>query len=184
MARVRNITREDLPAPQRPIYDGIAEPRGRKTIGNGFEALMNSPEVAGRVGALGAYLRFQSEIPGATRELVIMVVAHEMGCDYEWTHHREIARKIGVSDSSIKAIHDGTAPDGLNPEEATVTRYALELMRQHHVSDDLFNPALKQLGAKNLVDLTVMVGYYSLLAMTFLALHVEVEPGTTTLHAR
>ena len=184
MARVRNVTREDLPVAQRSIYDEIAGPRGAKTIGNGFEALMNSPEVAGRVGALGAYLRFQSEIPGATRELIIMTIAHEMGSDYEWTHHRDIARKVGVSDSSIKAIHDGTAPDGLKPEEETIVRYTLALMRQRNVPNDLFNAALKQLGVKNLVDLTVMIGYYSLVAMSFLALKVEIEAGITPLHSR
>ena len=175
MARVPYVARENLPESQRHIYDGIASSRGVKVIGHVFEALMNSPEAAGRVGALGAYLRFQSELSATTRELTIITVAQETGCEYEWTHHEPLARKAGVSDTSIAAIREGRAPAGLPEDEAAIVRYAQALLHRHHVTDDMFDPVLKQLGTRGLIDLTVMVGYYALLAMSLLALNVGLD---------
>ncbi len=173
MARVRYVTREDLPESQRHIYDEIASSRGRKTVGHAFEALLNSPEATTHVAALGAYLRFQSELPEVTRELVTITVAQEMGCEHEWTAHEPLARRAGVSDTSIAVIREGRAPDELLQDEATVVRYTLELLRHHRVTDDVFDPVLKQLGTRGLIDLTFIVGYYALLALAFLALNVE-----------
>ncbi|MFC1985059.1 carboxymuconolactone decarboxylase family protein [Chloroflexota bacterium] len=177
MARVRYVAREDLPESQHHIYDEIADSRGIRAIGNGFEALLNSPEAAAHIGTLGAYLRFQSELPATTRELVTIAVAQELGCDYEQTHHERLARKAGVSDASIATIREGKAPDGLLQDEATVVRYAQELLRHHHVTEDMFDTVLKQLGTRGLIDLTLLVGYYAMLAMAFLALNVELEEG-------
>ena len=182
MARVGNVAREDLPDSQRHIYDEITGSRGVTSIGNGFGALMNSPEATGRVAALGAYLRFQSQIPDATRELVILTVARELNCDYEWAHHEPLAVKVGVSDATIAAIRDGKAPEGLPQNEAAIVRYVQVLLREHSMTDDIFEPVLRKLGTVDLIDLTVMVGYYNLLALGFAALGVEPEEGFTGLN--
>ena len=177
MARVGNVEREDLPESQRHIYDEITGARGVTSIGSAFGALMNSPEVTGYVTTLGAYLRFQAKIPDATRELVILTIARELNCDYEWGHHKPLAVKVGVSDATIEAIHEGKAPEGLSQDEAAIVRYVQMLLRKHSMSDDIFEPVLRQLNTVDLIDLTVMVGYYNLLAMAFAALGVELEEG-------
>lgn len=172
MARVPFVTREDLPESQRYIYDRIGGTRGIKTIGP-FEALLNSPEATSRVTAVGEYLRFQSELPSNVRELVTLTVANEIGSDIEWNSHERLARIAGVSDASISAVQRGTAPAGLSSEEANVVGYTLELLRVHRVKDETFNAVLKQLGTKNLVDLTLLVGYYIQLSLTFSALGLK-----------
>ena len=175
VTRVPYMTRDNLPESQRHIYDEMAKSRGVTKIGRNFEALMNSPEATARVMAVGTYLRFQSELPAATRELVTITVANEMDCEFEWIAHEKLAQKAGVSDSSIAAIRNRTAPDGLPPEEAILVRYVLELMRHHRMTDDIYNAVLAQLGTKSLIDLTLLTGYYSMLALAFLALDIQWE---------
>ena len=175
MARVRYVTREDLPEAQRHIYDEIGGPRGG--VRNGTAAMLNSPETASRLFALGGHLRYNSQLPAAIRELTIITVAREMDCEYEWAQHRPLAAKAGIGEASISAIRESRAPEGLQPVEAVVVRYAHELMRHHRVSDEVFNPALKQFGTTGLLDLTLLVGYYSMLANALLAMEVELDKG-------
>ena len=175
MARVSFVKREDLPESQRPIYDRIGGSRGVKTIGP-FEALLHSPEGTSHVTAVGEYLRFQSELPAATRELAIITVARELDAEIEWKSHEPLARKAGVSDASIMAIQEGKAPAGLKPDEATVVGFTLELMRTHRLGDNAFNAMLGQVGTKNLIDLIFVIGYYTLLSMAFSALDLKWTP--------
>ena len=61
MARVPEVSREDLPPEHRHIYDEIERSRGY--VGGPFKVLLNSPEPAGRAAHLGAYVRFESTLP-------------------------------------------------------------------------------------------------------------------------
>ncbi len=173
MARLPFVTREDLPESERHIYDEAAKSRGSTEIGRAFQELMSSPEAATRVMAVGTYLRFQSKLPDTIRELVSMTAAREMNCDFEQTAHKNLSRKAGVSEASITAVENGKAPAGLQPEEASVITYTLELLREHRVKDETFNTVHKQLGTKNLVDLTTLIGYYALVSLTFNAVDLK-----------
>lgn len=175
MARVPYVAREDLPESQRHIYDEIASSRGRLNV---YEALLNSPEAAACVGTLGAYLRFHSQLPSQIRELAILTVARELGCDYEWAQHQPFARSAGVSETSIAAIHEGIAPKELPNDQAVVVCYVQEILHHHRVTGELFDRVLKLLGTKDLIDLTLLIGYYTMTAFALLALNVEIEDGT------
>ncbi|MDD5083211.1 MAG: carboxymuconolactone decarboxylase family protein [Dehalococcoidales bacterium] len=173
LARLPFVSREDLPESERHIYDEAARSRGSTKIGRPFEALMSSPEAAARAMAVGTYLRFQTKLPETLRELVTTVVAHEMDCDIERAGHANLARKVGVSEASIAAVLNGKAPAGLQPEEASVVKYALELLRTHHAKDETFNAVHKQLGTKNLVDLTMVIAYYTMVSIAFNAVDLK-----------
>ena len=74
MARLPQITtREDVAPDHRHIVDEIAESRGR--ISGPFAMLLHSPEIAGRAAHLGAYIRFNSILDPAVRELAIITAA-------------------------------------------------------------------------------------------------------------
>jgi 4-carboxymuconolactone decarboxylase len=173
MARLPFVTREDLPESERHIYDEAAKSRGLTKLGKPFEELMSSPEASARIMAVGTYLRSQSKLPENLRELVSMAAAREMNCDFEQNAHTNLSRKAGVSEASITAVEKGTAPAGLQPEEASVIAYTLELLRTHHVKDETFKKAHKQLGTKNLVDLTTLIGYYALVSLVFNAVDLK-----------
>ena len=173
MARVKYITREDLPEAQRYIYDEIADSRGRKELGNPFYAMLNSPEGTRYVAALGGYLRFRSKLPPAVRELVTAAIAWELKCEFEGVVHERFAREAGVSDASLTAIRDGKSLEGIPESEAIYLRFAYELLRTHEVKDATFTPVFEKLGAENVTDLIYVVGYYNLFISTNNALKVE-----------
>ncbi|WP_092814186.1 carboxymuconolactone decarboxylase family protein [Halopenitus malekzadehii] len=97
-------SRETIPEEHRHHYDAIAESRGG--VRGPFSILLNSPELAGRVGHLGAFVRFESDLPDADRELTILATARAFDCVFEWAVHEPIAREAGVSGSTIDVVPD------------------------------------------------------------------------------
>ena len=174
MARIPEISNKmDLPPEQQHVFDQLVASRG--TVVGPFKVLLNSPEIAARIGHTGAYIRFESSLPPAVNELVVLIVARELDCQFEWTAHEPIARSTGVSDAAIVAIRDRNAPDGLSVDEAMVATYAQELLRNHRISSHTFKAALEKFGPQTLTDLTATIGYYSLLACVLNAFEVQPE---------
>ena len=115
MARLPQITtRDDVAPDHRHIVDSIAESRGR--ISGPFAMLLHSPEIAGRAAHLGAYIRFNSILEPALRELAIITAAREFDCDYEWGAHEKLARQEGVRDIAIEVIASRGDLDSLSDE--------------------------------------------------------------------
>ena len=130
-----------------------------------FEPLMHSPQVMTQARAMGDYLRYQSAIGNTLSELAILVTAREWTQDYEWYVHHPIALKAGIKPEIADAIAEGRRPTGMSDDEEIVFEFATELLRTKQVSNRTFERAKARFGAKGIVDLTGITGYYTLLAM-------------------
>src|SRR5256886_16695510 len=67
------------------MFTKLARSRGR--VAGPLAALLHSPPVAGRTADLGAYIRFESTLRPADRELAVLAVARERDCRFEWAAH-------------------------------------------------------------------------------------------------
>ena len=184
MARLPYVSRNDLPQDKQPIYDRIFETRAGFESGNemprSFQALLNSPDAAEAVGALGEYLRLKSPLDPVVREIAIMSVAHELQNRYEWAHHEPVARSVGVRDEVIESIKSGRAPMGLPAKEGVFAQAAKELVVKGTMTERTFQAVLHLLGPRQTVELVVLIGYYAMLSGALNALGVELEPGLET----
>lgn len=171
--------REDVPEDGRESYDSIAESRGH--VSGPFGVLLNSPELAGRIGHLGAYVRFESGLPDAVRELAILTTAREFDCAYEWAAHEPIARDASTREAAIEAVADRAPPDDLSDEESLVVRYGRHLFGEHAIPDPLFEDAKERFGVEGIVELTATMGYYSMIACVLNAFEVTPEEGSPEL---
>ena len=175
MSRVPYVSREELPPDKRGAYDRIAGTRG--AVLNVFGALLNSPDIADAVAALGEYIRYKSPLDPAVREITILSTARETGSEYEWAQHEPVARDVGVRDEVIEAIRSGRAPMGIPAKEGVYAQAAKELVNQGTLSDRTFQAVEHLVGPAQTVDLIVLVGYYSMIARAIKALGVELEEG-------
>jgi 4-carboxymuconolactone decarboxylase len=146
-----------------------------------FEPLMHSPAVMSQARAMGDYLRYQSAIGNTLSELAILVTAREWSQDYEWSVHAPIALKAGIRPEIIEAIADGRRPAGMSPDEEAVYDYALEMLRNKQVSNATFDRAKSRFGAKGVVDMTGILGYYAFLAMQLNAAQYPLPQGAKKL---
>jgi 4-carboxymuconolactone decarboxylase len=139
-----------------------------------FEPMMYSPLVMSTARAMGDYLRYKSAMGNTLSELVILMTAREWRQEYEWSLHYPIALKAGIRRQIADDIATGRHPTGMSADEETVFNFTRELLRDKQVSDATFGRAKARLGMKGVVDMTAIVGYYTLLAMQ---LNVARYPG-------
>ena len=85
-----------------------------------------------------------------------------------------------ISSEIIEIIHQRRAPWGLEPSDANVVQFVLEILRQHKVSDATFEALRSQVGDAGVVDVLVVSGYYHTLAHSLQALEVDLPEGVTS----
>jgi 4-carboxymuconolactone decarboxylase len=176
MARLKPLDQAALDPAQKTVYDRIAG-GARGGVGGPFIPLLTSPELCARVEQLGVFIRYECSVPMRLRELAILCVGRHWQADYEWFAHAPIAAKQGVPEAVIQAIGSGSdAPPFDAPADATVFRFVRTLLREGKVGDALYAEAVALLGEKGTVELTGLVGYYSLLAMQLNVFQIAPPP--------
>lgn len=176
MSRVPIPDPDALSPEQRKVYDDIAGgPRGG--VRGPFLALLHSPELADRVQHLGAFLRYDTRLGPRLSELAILITARHWDCQYEWFAHEPHARKAGLPDGVIAAIRDGRRPSFSSPDELVVYDFCREINETRQVGDATYEAALEAFEVGGTVELTALVGYYTLIAMTLNAAQIPLPDG-------
>jgi 4-carboxymuconolactone decarboxylase len=67
----------------------------------------------------------------------------------------------------------------LTADDAALVNFALELNRSNSVSDATYADALARFGERTLVELTALVGYYTMVAMTLNAHEIPLPDGVS-----
>jgi 4-carboxymuconolactone decarboxylase len=130
-----------------------------------FEPLMYSPQLMSQARATGDYLRYHSAMGNTLSELAILMTARDWSQDFEWSVHYPIALKAGIRQELADAIAEGRRPTSMSPDEEAVYEFVSELLKNKQISSVTFERAKSRFGAKGVVDLTGIVGYYTFLAM-------------------
>jgi alkylhydroperoxidase family enzyme len=158
------------------VYDQIV--RGRRASGpqlfritgdvgellGPFGAMVTHPAVGGPMQELGAALRYEGCLAGATREVVICTVAAARDSAYEWYAHAAVARSVGVSEAALDAVRRGQTPEELADDARAARRLALALLAGQPITDELFTASRGSLSIEEIVEVVALVGYYRLLA--------------------
>lgn len=169
--RVAPVDLDRLTPAQQEVADRIAGTRGR--VAGPFTVLLQVPALTERIQQLGAYLRYEATLDRDVAETAVLVTARVCGSPFEWEAHEPHARAAGVPDEVIAAVRAGGPTDELPGRLGAVVDFARELGATRRVSDGAYGAVLDELGTEATVELTVLVGYYALLAMTLAAHHVE-----------
>jgi 4-carboxymuconolactone decarboxylase len=176
MARIPLPTPETMTPAQRAVYDRVvAGPRG--ALRGPLRAALYNPELADRWQALGELLRYRTSLTPRHSELAILVTGRHCRAPFEWHVHRGEAEKAGVEQHLIEAVLAGTHPDFTDPTDAAVHDFARELNTHAAVSAPVYARLLDSLGALAVVELTALVGYYTMVAMTLNAHQIPLPEG-------
>ena len=178
MARLPYLKKSDLQLSEQHYYDEISEKRG--FFPRPFSVLLNNPKAAVNVANLGSYVRFESSLPDQLREIVILTVAREMNNAYEFTHHASIAKNFGVSSDIIESIKNKIT-ETLPEKEQLLIEFTKEVITSSKIPDILYNRINELIGTQGIVDLTVTITYYCLLARIMDVFEVTLEPNQDSL---
>jgi 4-carboxymuconolactone decarboxylase len=176
MARITLPDPQAMDPDQRRVYDKIVSGR-RGRVQGPLRAALHNADLAERWQGLGELLRYNTSLSPRQSELAILVTARACNSPFEWYAHRLEAEKAGIEPAIIESLLAAKMPEGLSADDAAVVRFAVELNRVKSVSDAAYGDALTRFGERTVVELTALVGYYTMVAMTLNAHEIPLPEG-------
>ena len=137
---------------------------------NIFTTLVRHPKLFAAFQRYAGRLLLRSILPDITRETLILRTAYLCRAEYEWSHHVDIAQRIGMS---ADAIASAATPES----EDVLIRAADQLVRDHDLDDETWRALSAEHDEQQLIEICLLVGNYAMIAGTLNSLRVPLEPG-------
>jgi 4-carboxymuconolactone decarboxylase len=175
--RFPQLKMEDLNDQQRPVAEDVMKVSSIG-LGGPYNLMLRSPLMADRMLKLLDYLRFNTTVPRKLNEFAILIQARLWTSQVEWHAHYPLALKAGLAQSVADDLKVGKRPASMQPDEAAVYDYCMELSTKKQVSDATFQRLRKIFSEQQIVDLMMVSGTYNSLAMMLSGGEQGLPPGT------
>ena len=178
MSRLSPLELTKLSESQKKIYQHIdSGPRGG--VAGPFLAWLKCPDFLEKLEKVSSHLRFGTSFTPRLSEFAILITARFWGAQYEWYAHAPIAIKAGLSKDIVESIRKDEVPEDMNADESALYDFCQQVHRKHFVSDEVYEIALDRFGENALVELTSLIGYYTIVSMTLNVFKLDVPEGET-----
>ncbi|HKN95227.1 MAG TPA: carboxymuconolactone decarboxylase family protein [Thermoleophilaceae bacterium] len=170
MTRLPYADPDRLPDRAREALDGMPP--------LGVFRMMANAETAFRPWARwGGVLLSELALDPLLRELAILRVSRlTPHAEYEWVQHEPIARGVGATDDQVAALERDDVEAGcFSDAERTVLRFTTEFVLDARVSDQTFEAAKALLSAREMVELMMVIGQYSMLARVMATTELDLD---------
>ncbi|MFD1528734.1 carboxymuconolactone decarboxylase family protein [Pseudonocardia aurantiaca] len=181
--RLRPLRPDELDAEQREVLAALSDPPGRVqrdpdgSLQGPFDAMLRAPRSGAALQGVGAALRYRSVLPERVRELATLLVAAHHRSAYEWHAHAPLAAAAGLPDELVAAVRTGGPVEPHDRAERAAAAAVGQLLETGDLDDENWAAITGALGEAGAVELTTLVGYYSLLAMQLRTLRVPLPNG-------
>jgi 4-carboxymuconolactone decarboxylase len=184
VTRLPSLGPDQLSPAQAELYSQIVS--GRRAIGpqhfalvaedgalNGpFNALLFSPLLGSAVQELGEAIRFSTDLTARTREIAILIVAAHWQSSFERGAHETVGRAAGLTEEELTALRAGRIPKLSDAFEWAAAQFVFA-SANGDVTDREWEQWSPVLGNSVAVELSALVGYYSMLALQLRIFRVE-----------
>jgi 4-carboxymuconolactone decarboxylase len=175
LARIPLVDQTNLTPEQQKVFAEVtAGPRG--TVVGPLRAALHRPDLADAWQRFGAMLRYGTSLPKILSELAILVTARRWNSQLEWHIHAAAAQDAGLPKDVIERLRLGESPSFENVEQADVYEFARQLQEQGHIDDAVYGRVMARWGVVGIVELTALIGYYTMVSMTLNAHDIPI-PG-------
>jgi alkylhydroperoxidase family enzyme len=160
-----------------------AAPEVREMLGrlpaqaNIFNMMAHAETCVKPVMKLGGTLLGKLQLDPTLRELCLLHAVKLVGGEYEWVQHVPIALDLGCSQAQVDALtkgDDGAA--SFDAREKAALRFTREVVVNVRASDAALAEVRKHVSEREIVELILMAGFYTMLARLTETLGVEVDP--------
>ena len=172
MARVRLNQPADLPQSHRWLLERLEKRGGLLNI---FRAMSHSPEALLRFMRFGNYFLEDGKVDPKLRELAILRAGFLCRAPYEVSQHIAFGRRTGLTDDQSRAIADPT-PALFDKRELAVLKFAGQLTADARVTDAAFDALRAFMDDEQIVELTMVTGFYNMVSRILNTLEVDVDP--------
>ncbi len=166
------------PSTLNPLMRGILAIAGRATGGpppHIFATLARHPSLFVSWLVFAGRLMPRGRLPRQETELVILRVAWNCANRYEWNHHERIGRRVGLAEAEIERISAGAQAEGWSERRRAMLAAADEIHADGRISDATWGVLRTELDDGELIELTMLVGHYEMVAATISSLGIQPE---------
>lgn len=174
--RLRRLTPDDLDDVQRDLRERIvggprsAGPRhfalehDDGSLTGPFGVMLHEPALGAPLQELGTAVRYATGLDARTREIAILAVAAATGSAFERDAHEAVGRAVGLDDAELAALSAQAFSSADAREQAAYDLCRRLLAGEPRLPQAAYDALTEVLGATAITELTVLVGYYRLLA--------------------
>jgi uncharacterized peroxidase-related enzyme len=178
MARVRDITPDELPPDLARIYEAFAG--GYGPFRNQVAVFAHVPAALRHLMPLLMELRAAATLPKRYLELAIVAVSQVNACDYCVAHHKPFLAVEGVSPAGVDRLLDWRDHPELDEIDRLVVEYAIAATeRPNRLPEALFALLRRHFTEPQIVELTLRITLCGFFNKLNDALQIEEEAETT-----
>jgi AhpD family alkylhydroperoxidase len=174
MARVPLLTKEQAAPEVQDVFRRV-EARGARVM-NVYRALAHSKAAMLPFMRLGNSLLEHCHLDHRLRELAILRVARLTGSQYEWSQHVALALESGVTQEQLEAMGEWHSSPAFDKRDRAVLTYTDEMALHVRVQDDTFQELARYLDEASIVELSLSVGFWGMVARLLESLQVDIDP--------
>ncbi|MFT3929241.1 MAG: carboxymuconolactone decarboxylase family protein [Spongiibacteraceae bacterium] len=137
-----------------------------------------------RMAAVSVQLLAKSTLPKRDFELVVLRTDWLCQSPYNWGEHVRIAKKFGITSAEIESITQGSTAANWSEHERALLKAAEELHEDAMLSDATWSVLAKTFSEKQLFELIVLIGQFTLVTYVQNSLRLRLSTGNEGLSAR
>ncbi len=136
--------------------------RNGKGPANIHRTLANSPHIFSRFIDYAHGLRSDADIAPADRELIILRVLERARGEYELSHHRIMAREVGLSDAMIRAVAlpDYKGEGVFDDHQVLLLRFADDYVDGRGLTPEITDQLRHTFTDRQLIDIGLTMALY------------------------
>jgi 4-carboxymuconolactone decarboxylase len=178
MPRIPPLPPEEWDDDLRPILDGRLDGTSTRLGDNNiFSTLARHKDLFKAWLPFGGHLLWGGTLPARERELLILRTGWNCGSAYEWGQHVRIALAAGVDRAEILRVAGGPAAEGWSAADAVLLRAADELHADAKISGPTWARLAESYDERGLIEITMLVGHYHLVAFALNSLEIDLDAG-------
>ena len=175
MARVSLIEEKSHPELEK-VIGRIRGGRGGRLL-NIYKMLLHSPALAEKWLDQVSAVRWQTDLDGKIRELVIIRIGLLNRVEYVIKAHvPAFAVREGLTVEQCTALNDWQPSILFDEQQRAALAYADAMTKQVRVPQPVFDAVRKQFNERELVELTATIGGYNLVSRFLVAMEIDHDP--------
>jgi 4-carboxymuconolactone decarboxylase len=178
--RYRETPVDEMPADMKAAYEYTRQLRGM--VPGPHKIWLANPTLSQTIVPTGAYFQTQSTLTKAEKEIVVNLINGKWCAAYGNYEHEILGQWIaGLAPEKVQALIAGLPTSFEDQREQVVYELTTALISPRVVPLGLYRRAKELIGDEGIVDVTVLIGWFTAVSMTLAAYDVPSNADTTAL---
>jgi 4-carboxymuconolactone decarboxylase len=160
--RYSEIPTDQMSKEQREAYENAFGVRGR--CPGPYKIWVENPALMNLMVLIRRYSTDNFSLSGIEREIATVLIVSRIGAPYPICTHERIAEEAGISAEKIERMITGLPVSFDDPRQQVIYEVAAALVNSRYVAKGLYERAVKLLGNNGVSDITLILGYYSMVS--------------------